>query len=114
VQVVTTADGSGAIAEFCRENGYIAYADAGAGVWAFVCKMLWNHRVVLGTTEAVLDAWCYEDLPSALNALQAWDPACTSEPEGWKKHPSSGRYREGGDPRLETLNGQLTNEATAK
>lgn len=35
------------------------------------------------------DRWCFETLGDALGALEAWDGE--AEPEGWHRHPNSGR-----------------------
>ena len=44
----------------------------------------------------LMDEWCYEDEPKALQALEAWDGK--GEPEGWNRHPRTGRYRHLGNP----------------
>lgn len=48
------------------------------------------------------DTWCYtgELAPAAWRAALSWDGS--GEPDGWYRHPASGRRREGGDPRKET------------
>lgn len=42
------------------------------------------------------DRWCYSDLAKAAQALAEWDG--TGEPQGWHKHPDTGRRREDGKP----------------
>lgn len=42
-----------------------------------------------------LDRWCYMSVPEALAAARAWTtdyPA--TEPDGWHRHPTSGRRRD--------------------
>ena len=45
--------------------------------------------------------WCYEKDGRAYKILEAWDG--TAEPEGWHRHPESGRRRPGGDAELEFI-----------
>lgn len=47
------------------------------------------------------DRWCYHDVSQAIAAADAWDPLETPEPEGWHRHPTSGRRRPDGDPSKE-------------
>lgn len=48
------------------------------------------------------DSWCYlaEMEAAAWLAVLTWNGS--GEPEGWYRHPATGRRREGGDPRKET------------
>lgn len=46
--------------------------------------------------------WCYRDSTSAGKALEAWDG--TGEPQGWHRHPGSGRRRLNGDATQEYIN----------
>jgi len=43
--------------------------------------------------------WQYQSRDAALVALAAWDGE--GEPEGWYRHPATGRRRPGGDPAQE-------------
>lgn len=45
------------------------------------------------------NTWNYQTVPPALVAAEAWDGE--GEPEGWFRHPASGRRRPGGDPAAE-------------
>jgi hypothetical protein len=42
------------------------------------------------------DTWNYERIATAVSAAKHWDGV--GEPEGWHRHPASGRRRPGGDP----------------
>ena len=68
-------------------------------------KMIFNHRLNLMSENGNGwdDAWCYEDFRSALIAMLNWNTDSMSEPEGWKKHPTTGRYRPDSNPDLEYL-----------
>ncbi len=47
------------------------------------------------------DRWCYETVAQATDALAKWSGADGTEPEGWHRHPPSGRRRKNGDPATE-------------
>lgn len=90
-----------ALQRFCRASGYTQYAELPGGLYAFVCKMLFNWRMVIGTLDSPCDAYCYDTHEQVVASLAAWDATAEPEPNGWKKHPTTGRYREGGDPARE-------------
>lgn len=73
--------------------------DDGRVVWVF--PMMYNARigVGLGSMGTLDDGWCYESVEVAIRAAQAWEGE--GEPEGWHRHPGSGRRRPGGDPAQE-------------
>jgi hypothetical protein len=49
--------------------------------------------------------WCYHNKGMALRGLDAWHKKnFQGEPEGWHRHPMSGRRRENGDPAKEYIN----------
>ena len=48
-----------------------------------------------GDLHSVADRWCYHTPSSAKSALDAWTGE--GEPDGWHRHPMSGRRR-GDDP----------------
>lgn len=63
-----------------------------------VYSLLWgNARVGVGIDGAMVfdDEWHYESDLAACLAAAAWDGE--QEPEGWHRHPSSGRRRPKGD-----------------
>lgn len=51
------------------------------------------------------DRWCYANREKAEVALRDFptDPAPDYEPNGWHRHPSTGRRREDADPDEETF-----------
>lgn len=57
--------------------------------------------VSLGRSGEYLDSWYFDDLDVGWRALWTWDGQ--GEPEGWVRHPSSGRRRPGGDPAAEVV-----------
>ena len=51
--------------------------------------------------QAFDDVWDFPSRVRALAEAAVWDPAQDPEPNGWDRHPSSGRYRTDGDPARE-------------
>jgi hypothetical protein len=51
-----------------------------------------------------MDRWCYHSVQEAIAAGDAWSGDWPNvEPEGWHRHPGTGRRREGGDPSKEEV-----------
>ena len=51
-----------------------------------------------------VDRWCYETIGGALEAAKAWSGIwLLTEPEGWYRHPVTGRRRPNGDPSQEHI-----------
>jgi hypothetical protein len=67
-----------------------------------IVERLFGHAALLwvGTLQAHEDAWCYATCREAVAAAHTWDG--TGEPQGWVRHPASGRRRPGGDPERES------------
>jgi hypothetical protein len=66
--------------------------------WAAVLPLMFTHAIVVGRLfdEVGYDnRWCYSTSEAAFKALDAWDGE--GEPEGWHRHPTSGRRRPEGD-----------------
>jgi hypothetical protein len=58
--------------------------------------LLFHHMMIIGRIDDVVgyeDRWCFQDFKCGLEAFNAWDGAEGTEPEGWHKHPHSGRTR---------------------
>jgi hypothetical protein len=73
---------------------------------------LWVHPLMYTTAILVgpvgehyyADRWCYASPVLALEAARAWGgPWNGGEPDGWHRHPSLGRRRDGGDPATERV-----------
>lgn len=81
------------------------FADGRAG---WVMRMMFGARLIVGRcredwrSDEYDDGWCYKDVSLATAALDRWDG--TGEPEGWHRHPTSGRRRPDGDPSREYVN----------
>lgn len=50
------------------------------------------------------DRWCYKSPTAAWLAAVSWSPEATPEPEGWHRHPTTGRRRPDGDATKEYIN----------
>jgi hypothetical protein len=72
----------------------------------FVMPFIYTHAIVTvprGHYLTYEDRWCYMTKASALYAAVCWDGAPGTEPEGWHRHPVTGRRRENGEPSTETI-----------
>jgi len=55
-------------------------------------------RIIIGDGHTFVDnGWWYDTPEAAVAALTEWDPDTQVEPEGWMRHPKSGRRRPDGD-----------------
>lgn len=70
-----------------------------------VIPQMFNFRLVITPKEMTMvydDMWCYDSLTSALLGALCWDGNYPdTEPEGWFRHPPTGRRRKDGDPSTE-------------
>jgi hypothetical protein len=87
-------------------HGAIMTRDLGEGRGAWIYPMLHTFRIAVGAVEGggYDDCWCYKDLLNAYTAFCDWNPATEPEPQGWVRHPPSGRRRfPDGDPATEEV-----------
>lgn len=85
-----------------NDCGYKHPRPIGNGRWAAVCPLLYTCAIVVGQIGDYVntdDRWCYHTPEDARSALEAWDG--TNEPQGWHRHPRTGRRRPDGDPAKE-------------
>jgi hypothetical protein len=76
----------------------------GRGLWVY--PQLYTFKLVIGAIGAYGydDHWCYKDFQDAATAFFLWNPLESREPEGWVRHPPSGRRRfPDGDPATEEI-----------
>lgn len=76
--------------------------DIGDGFYAASKPLLFHWTLIMGEIGnkfSFLDRWCYETQEQAEAALARWDGE--GEPDGWHRHPASGRRRHEGDPEQE-------------
>ena len=77
------------------DNGYRHARPIGGGLYACIARMGFTHAIIVGDIgdhDGHRDRWCYHTMHDALQALEAWQARdCRGEPEGWHRHPGSGR-----------------------
>lgn len=69
---------------------------ARAGCYACIVRFAFTHAIItgrFGDDDSYDDRWCYHDYATAKAALDAWDGE--GEPNGWHRHPATGRRRDG-------------------
>jgi len=73
--------------------------DAG---WCAVSRFAFTFAILAGCDYAgYRDRWCYDSRAEAKRALAAWSGVKGTEPDGWHRHPDSGRRRPDSDPERE-------------
>jgi hypothetical protein len=79
------------------ECGYIAPRPLGDGRYICVMPLLFTAAIIVGRIGEISydNRWCYHSIDAASLAMEAWDGS--GEPEGWHRHPSTGRRRVDGD-----------------
>lgn len=69
--------------------------DAG---WCALERFAYTFAILAGCDRGgYRDRWCYESRAQALRAFQSWSGAKGTEPDGWHRHPDTGRRRPEGD-----------------
>jgi hypothetical protein len=65
------------------------------GEVAWCARMMFTTAILYGwRSYGHVDRWCYETLADARRALMEWSGEPGTEPEGWHRHPGSGRRRD--------------------
>ena len=86
------------------ENRIVALRILGDGRHLLVTPLLFG-RATLGLVGDAphydYNAWQYENITAAIQAMLQYDPLVQKEPDGWFRHPATGRRREDGDPSKE-------------
>lgn len=91
-----------AFAAFLEQEGCLFYAAEpdGLNYWA-VKQLLFHWTLVtgaIGDEEGYNDRYCYQTDVLAINALRELSERnWIGEPEGWHRHPKTGRRRPDGD-----------------
>lgn len=102
----TTVD---AIATLLK-NGYLDPVFLPNGHWAACHPFMFTAAVITGSIDEVnfgySNRWCYETMHEARQSLKSWVANFETqlEPEGWHRHPSTGRRRPEGDAAHEYVN----------
>lgn len=88
----------------CIANGYTDYTRFANGRDAAICRFAFTYAILSDLTRwGYGDRWCYSSIWDAMEALAAWNGEEGTEPQGWHRHPYTGRRRENGDPSKEVI-----------
>ncbi len=88
-----------------RDCGYLSPRLLPCGRAACIMPLLFTAAIVtidLAHLGEYADRWCYLSKEAEQAALDAWDGR--GEPQGWHRHPRTGRRRTGSDPLAEYIN----------
>lgn len=88
-----------------REMGYTNWRTLPGGTILAVGPMAFGNGRLFVDINAYgyEDCYCYDSLELAEKSMLEFNPETEAEPFGWKRHPFSGRRREGGDPKKEIV-----------
>lgn len=79
-----------------KENpGYSDIREVADNNFICIVPYMFTHAIIkgrIGNTHSFDDRWCYSTYEKAKAAIEAWDGS-TGEPEGWHRHPLTGRRR---------------------
>jgi hypothetical protein len=78
-----------------QDCGYLDPRDIEEGRYVCIMPLMFTHAIIVGRIGQMSvydDRWCYSSYDKAKAALDAWDGK--GEPEGWHRHPMTGRRRE--------------------
>lgn len=76
-------------------NGWLVVKPLGDGRYAAIAPMAFTYAIIVGKVGDEVgydDRWCYKDAATAIVELHAWNGV--GEPEGWHRHPRSGRRKD--------------------
>lgn len=79
--------------------------DAPDGRRVWVTPFMFTAGIVIGEPDALTydDRWCYVTVSQAAVWGRRWSAEAGTEPDGWHRHPTSGRRRPDGDAAREYL-----------
>jgi hypothetical protein len=91
--------------EQMKEMGYTSWRELPDGTILAVGPMLFgNGRLFVDINGyGYEDCYCYDSLELAEKSMLEFNPDTDKEPKYWKRHPFTGRRREGGDPAKECV-----------
>jgi len=84
-----------AVMEIIEDSGYLFPKTFEDGNVACLMPLLFTCAIISDIYRCGYgDRWCYHNINQAKAALNAWSGEDGTEPEGWHRHPSSGRRRD--------------------
>lgn len=96
------------LSRMCETNGYLAPTPMGDGKWAALSRFAFTMAILKGSMfddYGYEDRWCFDSWRSAVVGLADWIArGFEGEPQGWHRHPDSGRRRPDGDASKEYIN----------
>jgi hypothetical protein len=105
---ICTADELQWLAHMAAKNGYAAPTPMGNGRYCCIVPFIFTTGIItgrMGDDYGYTDRWCFEHIGAALTALFDWaGKDFEGEPQGWHRHPDSGRRRPDGDAGKEYIN----------
>ena len=82
------------LAQMADRNRYTEPRHLGDGRYAAIMHLMFTAAIItgrIGDEQTYEDRWCYHSSDDACKALAVWDGK--GEPDGWHRHPSTGRRR---------------------
>jgi hypothetical protein len=96
------------LAALAKNNGYLAPLPMGNGQWVAIYQFMFTAAILKGDMfddDSYKDRWCFSSFGKAAVALAVWTAkGFEGEPQGWHRHPDSGRRRPDGDASQEYIN----------
>lgn len=83
--------------KFLKDTGYTDIKAIPGNRYACINRFMYTDAIIsgkIGERIGTEGRWCYENYRDAKEALDAWDGK--GEPDGWLRHPETGRRRENG------------------
>lgn len=94
-----------AFADQLAANGYCLIVPKGADRYACVARFMFTWAILEGRAGDLFaydDRWCFSTFEAAADGLNDWLlRGFEGEPQGWHRHPDSGRRRPDGDAAAE-------------
>jgi hypothetical protein len=91
-----------------EKNGYLAPTPMGNGRWCALYRLVFTCAIIQGSMfddSGYEDRWCFDSVDKAVLGLVKWIAQdFEGEPQGWHRHPDSGRRRPEGDASKEHIN----------
>lgn len=98
---ICTAEELQWLAGMASRNSYLAPTPMGNGRWCAIAPFMFTTAIItgrMGDNWGYADRWCFADIGKALHALFDWAAKdFEGEPQGWHRHPDTGRRRPDGD-----------------
>lgn len=90
-----------------NDPNYSLVVPIGGGRWAGIFQFMFTGAIIIGQIgdeNCYDDRWCYHNTDKARIHLMEWiEQGCSGEPQGWHRHPLSGRRRPDGDAEQEYI-----------